>query len=214
AKDYSADQDIHSSDRIRLVSELRTSIDDRHLALYYQPQIDTRSGQPVAVEALLRWNHADGRRLLPDEFLPLAENSDLIERITHWVLNAALRDCRSCRDMGISLGMSVNIAPRSLRTETFPDLVKNLIAEYGMPPENLTLEITESSILVDTERVFTTLKQLRDIGVGISIDDFGTGYSSLTHLRRLPVTEIKTDRSFLRELIGHKHDAAIVRSAV
>src|SRR5690606_20655038 len=84
AKEYSADQDIHSPDRIRLVSELRTSIDDRHLALYYQPQIDTRSGQPVAVEALLRWNHADGRRLLPDEFLPLAENSDLIERITHW----------------------------------------------------------------------------------------------------------------------------------
>lgn len=213
-KEYSADQDIHSPARIRLVSELRTSIDDRHLVLYYQPQIDTRSGEPVAVEALLRWNHADGRRLLPDEFLPLAENSDLIDRITHWVLNAALRDCRSCRDMGISPAMSVNIAPRSLRTETFPDLVKNLIAEYGMPPENLTLEITESSVLVDTEKVISTLKQLRDIGVGISIDDFGTGYSSLTHLRRLPVTEIKIDRSFLRELLTNKHDIAIVRSAI
>lgn len=213
-KTYSAEQDIHSPDRIRLVSELRTNIDDRHLVLYYQPQIDTQSGEPVAVEGLLRWNHADGRRLLPDEFLPLAESSDLIERITHWVLNAALRDCRSCRDMGIGLGVSVNVAPRSLRTETFPDLIKSLLAEYSMPPEKLTLEITESSILVDTERVISTLKQLRDVGVGISIDDFGTGYSSFTHLRRLPVTEIKIDRSFLRELLTNRHDAAIVRSTI
>lgn len=211
---YTAEQDIHSPARIRLITELRGSIDDQHLALHYQPQIGILNGKVGRVEALLRWNHADGRRLLPDEFLPLAESSDLIHRISRWVLDTALRDCREWHDAKLELGVAVNLSPRSLRDEELPDLVGRMLDEYSLAPDKLTLEITESSILGDPELAAGTLERLRAIGVGLSIDDFGTGYSSLTHLKRLPFTEIKIDRSFTREILVNEHDAAIVRSTI
>ncbi|MGA7297875.1 MAG: EAL domain-containing protein [Rhodanobacteraceae bacterium] len=211
---YSAEQDKHSPERIHLVAELRNSISEQRLVLYYQPEIDLASGHVARVEALLRWNHPDGRLLMPDEFLPLVESSDVIDRISRWVLNRAMNDCRAWHDSGIEMGVSVNISPRNLRDSHLPEFILHTLKELGLAPEQLTLEITESGILSDALIATGILKRLREIGIGLSIDDFGTGYSSLMHLKHLPFTELKIDRSFTSDMLSNEHDAAIVRSTV
>ncbi|HEX6930450.1 MAG TPA: EAL domain-containing protein, partial [Gammaproteobacteria bacterium] len=214
ARTYHVEQDVHSPARIRLVNELRNNVDDQHLVLHYQPQISIADGRVTCVEALLRWKHPDGRQLLPDEFLPLAEASDLIDRITCQVLRSAMRDCRDWQDAGHAIGVSVNLSPRNLRNEKLPAIVTEMLDEYGVPAALLTLEITESGVLGEAVLSAGVFERLREIGVGISIDDFGTGYSSLMHLKQLPFTELKIDRSFTREMLLNDHDAAIVRSTI
>ena len=211
---YDSQQDVHSPARIQLITELRSSIDDRHLTLHYQPEIEVSTGRVASVEALLRWNRADGSRLLPDEFLPLAESSEIIDRISHWVLNAAIRDCREWRDAGFTAGVSVNLSPYNLRDNQLPEFIAQTLATHGLPPGELTLEITESGVLGDALLAAGIFQRLRGIGVGLSIDDFGTGYSSLVHLKHLPFTELKIDRSFTKEMLSNEHDAAIVRSTI
>ena len=211
---YDPQLDVHSPARIQLVAELRSSIDDQHLILHYQPQIDIATGKTVRVEGLLRWNRPDGSRLLPDEFLPLVESSEMNDRILRWVLSRALRDCREWQDAGLAAGVSVNLSPHNLRDRQLADAVAGALRNYGVAPELLTIEITESGILGDAALAVHTCQRLRDIGVGLSIDDFGTGYSSLVHLKHLPFTELKIDRSFINELLANEHDAAIVRSII
>ena len=211
---YDPRQDEHSPGRIRLVNELRTSIDDRHLELHYQPVIDLRSGRVVRVEALLRWNHPERGRLLPDEFLPLVASSDLIDRIARWVLHTAIRDCSEWERSGMEIGVSVNLSPHNLRDRNLPEHVERMLADARLAPRRLTIEMTESGMLEQSMLETGVFARLRGIGVGLSIDDFGTGYSSLMHLKHLPFTELKVDRSFTGELVHNEHDAAIVRSTI
>jgi len=211
---YDSQQDAHSPARIKLITELRGSVDDRHLALHYQPEIDLVSGEVVRVEALLRWKHPDRGLLLPDEFLPLAESSEVIDRIARWVLKTAIRDCRAWHDSGINVGVSVNLSPHNLRDSKLPQHIEQTLRDVGLDASQLTIEITESGILGDTLFAAGIFTRLRAIGVGLSIDDFGTGYSSLVHLKHLPFTELKVDRSFTSEMMINEHDAAIVRSTI
>jgi len=213
-KTYDSQQDSHSPARIQLGNELRANIDDQHMVLHYQPEIAIESGKPVRVEALLRWQHQDGRLLLPDEFLPLAEAGDLMDRIARWVLNAAIRDCREWQDAGMAVGVSVNLSPRNLVDNQLPGFIAEVLARHALPPGELTIEITEKGILGDAVMAAGVFQRLREIGVGLSIDDFGTGYSSLVHLKHLPFTELKVDRSFTSELLSNEHDAAIVRTTI
>jgi len=211
---YDSQQDAHSPARIKLINELRNSINDAHLALHYQPEIDMATGKFARVEALLRWNHPDRGRLLPDEFLPLIATSDLIDRIAHWVLETAIRDCREWQDSGLDIGVSVNVSPHNLRDNQLPDFIAQTLATCGLAAQRLTIEITESGILDQATLATGTFQRLRAIGVGLSIDDFGTGYSSLMNLKHLPFTELKVDRSFTSEMLANEHDAAIVRSTI
>ena len=211
---YDTQQDAHSPARIRLINELRGSIDDAHLALHYQPEIELASGRVARAEALLRWNHPERGRLLPDEFLPLIAQNELIDRIARWVLQTAIRDCREWADTGLDIGVSVNLSPHNLRDVHLPEFIGRALSHAGLPPSRLTIEITESGILEQQTLATGTFQRLRDIGVGLSIDDFGTGYSSLAHLRHLPFTELKIDRSFTNEMLANEHDAAIVRSTI
>ncbi len=211
---YNSEQDVHSPARLQLVTELRSSIDDRHMTLHYQPEIDIADGRVARVEALLRWNRADGSRLLPDEFLPLIETSDTIDRIARWVVDKAIRDCREWQAAGMSAGVSVNFSPHNLRDPHLADAIQSALSRHGLAPRHLTMEITESGILSEAALATGTFQRLREIGVSLSIDDFGTGYSSLAHLRHLPFTELKIDRSFTNEMLANEHDAAIVRSTI
>ena len=211
---YDSQQDLHSPARIQLITELRDSIDDQHLVLHYQPQIEIATGRVARVEALLRWKRADGNLLLPGEFLPLVEASEVNDRIARWVIEAALRDCRECGGVEMGIGVSVNLSPHNLRDPQLPEVLAELLQRYAFPPQNLTVEITESGILGGALLAAGIFQRLRSIGVGLSIDDFGTGYSSLVHLKHLPFTELKVDRSFTHEMLVNPHDAAIVRSTI
>jgi diguanylate cyclase (GGDEF)-like protein/PAS domain S-box-containing protein len=211
---YDPSQDVHSPARMQLVNELRSSIDDEHLILHYQPEIDIASGRAVRVEALLRWNRADGTQLLPDEFLPLVAASETIDRISRWVLDKAIRDCREWQEAGLEVGVSVNLSAHNLRDRQLPAFIDSTLRRRGLAASDLTVEITESGILSDAVLATGTFRTLRDIGVGLSIDDFGTGYSSLVHLKHLPFTELKIDRTFTDEMLTSEDDAAIVRSTI
>jgi len=211
---YEPRHDVHSPARMQLVNELRCSIDDAHLTLHYQPEIDLATGRVVRMEALLRWNRADGSQLLPDEFLPLVAASETIDRISRWVLDAAIRDCCEWQDVGADVGVSVNVSPHNLRDDQLATIVDGALRRHGLAARLLTIEITESGVLGDAVMAAGTFQALREIGVGLSIDDFGTGYSSLVHLKHLPFTELKIDRTFTNELLANEHDAAIVRSTI
>jgi diguanylate cyclase (GGDEF)-like protein len=211
---YDPQRDEHSPARLQLVSELRDSLDDEHLSLHFQPEIEVVSGRRVRLEALLRWKRPGGALLLPGDFLPLVETSDMIDRIFRWVLNAAVRECCRWRKAGSDVGVSINLATHNLRDSQLPDQVARALSAHGLAPQHLTIEITESGIMGDATHAAGVCRRLRDIGVGLSIDDFGTGYSSLVHLKHLPFTEIKIDRSFTREMLSNEHDAAIVRSII
>jgi diguanylate cyclase (GGDEF)-like protein/PAS domain S-box-containing protein len=211
---YDPRQDVHSPARMQLVNELRSSIDNEHLVLHYQPEIDIGSGRAVRVEALLRWKRADGSQLLPDEFLPLVAASETSDRIARWVIETAIRDCREWQAHGHEVGVSVNLQPHNLRDRQLPAFIDDALRRNALAAHQLTIEMTESGILSDAVMATGTFASLREIGVGLSIDDFGTGYSSLVHLKHLPFTELKIDRTFTDELLTNEEDAAIVRSTI
>jgi len=213
-RSYDPGMDRHSPARMQLIADLRAGLDERHLVLHYQPEVAIRDGSVVRVEALLRWRREDGALLPPREFLPLVESSELMDRITRFVIDKALRDCRAWREAGLMPGVSVNLAPRNLRDPALPVAVAEALIRHGLPAEALTLEVTESGVFGDATLASEVCAALREIGVGLSVDDFGTGYSSLMHLKHLPFTEIKVDRVFTAGMISNEHDAAIVRSVI
>jgi diguanylate cyclase (GGDEF)-like protein len=213
---YDARQDVHSPARMQLVNELRGSIDDEHLSLHYQPEISIATGRAVRVEALLRWKRVDGSELLPDEFLPLVASSETIDRISRWVLNKAIGDCREWQSLDPGVGVSVNLSPHNLRDKQLAAWIDTTLRTHNLAPRHLTIEITESGILGDAVMATGTFQALREIGVGLSIDDFGTGYSSLVHLKHLPFTELKIDAAIVRSTIdlGHELGRCIVAEGV
>lgn len=213
-RSYNQGMDQHSPARMQLIAELRAGIDERHLVLHYQPEISLEDGAVAKVEALLRWRREDGSLLAPGEFLPLIESSELMDRITRLVIDAAVRDCAGWRAKGFTPGVAVNLAPRNLRDPRLPPDVTLILARHGLPAEALTLEVTESGVLGDATVAAQVCGALRERGIGLSVDDFGTGYSSLMHLKHLPFTELKIDRAFTLGLMRNVHDAAIVRSII
>ena len=211
---YTADQDQHSPMRLAMVSELRRAIERNELSLYFQPKVNLRTGKVSCVEALVRWQHPKHGMLSPDLFVPIAEQTGLIRPLSQWVLNAALRQCSRWRQSGLDISVAVNLSMRNLHEPEIADMIRKLLSRWGVPPSCLTIEVTESSLMADAARAMDVLKRLREMGVAVSIDDFGTGYSSLAYLKRLPVLELKLDKSFVAHMASDANDAAIVRSTV
>ncbi|WP_439862129.1 EAL domain-containing protein [Pseudomonas sp. MBLB4136] len=207
---YTQDLNQRVNERVTLRNELQKAIEAEAFQLYYQPQIDGRSGRVVGYEALLRWQHSELGFISPAQFVPVAEDTGQIIPLSEWVLSTACRQARALLDKGWSgCVMAVNISPIQFQRSGFVDTVRAVLEETGLPPELLELELTESVLLDNAERAIFVLHALKDLGVSLAIDDFGTGFSSLNYLKRLPIDKIKIDRSFVQEVISDSTDAAI-----
>jgi diguanylate cyclase (GGDEF)-like protein len=211
---YEAADDGHSRGRLALVGELRRALERGELVVHYQPKADVVSGEMRGVEALVRWSHPERGMLAPDEFIPLAEQTGLIGALTRWVVDDALRQVAAWRAEGMNLSVAVNLSARTLLDPSLPEQVRGILRRHGLEGPALELEITESSLMADPARAREILGRLRDLGVRLAIDDFGVGHSSLAYLGRLPVDDIKVDRSFVLGMEEDEHDATIVRSTI
>ena len=211
---YAPELDHHSAARLTLASQLRRAIENRELAVYFQPKADFDSGKITSVEALVRWEHPDHGPLQPDQFIPLAEQTGLIHSLTMFVLDAALEQCRAWREQGLNLAVAVNITGRDLLDQRFAEEVKDLLRKWDVMPSRLELEITENTVLTDPVRARTVLMTLNELGVRLAIDDFGCGNSSLGYLKRLPIDVLKIDKSFVLQMHDNEDDAVIVRSTI
>jgi EAL domain-containing protein (putative c-di-GMP-specific phosphodiesterase class I) len=206
--------DHYTTERLAMVAKLKSAIDHHEVLVEYQPIIDVESGDVVAVECLARWHHPDHGWVSPDVFIPIAEHTGLIRPLTDRVIETAARQCRAWRAEGVPLRISVNVSARSLLDPDFPDQVERALAAEGIPPGMLTIEVTESSIMVDASRTIATLNRLAGLGVGLSVDDYGTGYSSLSYLKNLPVDELKIDRTFVAGMAHDRRDRVIVENTI
>ncbi|TML92045.1 MAG: EAL domain-containing protein [Actinobacteria bacterium] len=211
---YDMNRDQSSVGRTAMAGELRRALDGRELIVHYQPKVELATGRVIGAEALVRWQHPRHGLVLPDKFVPVAEQTGLIDALSRYVLAAALGECRRWREAGFDMGVAVNLSTRNLVDVSLPDDVRLLLAEAEIAPASLDLEITESALLADPLRAADVVRRLSALGVRIAIDDFGTGYSSLAHLRRLLVSEIKIDKSFVTTMAANADDAIIVRSTI
>ena len=211
---YEPEQDTRDIKRITLVGELRQALADGDLQVHVQPQARFDDGRVVSVEALVRWPHAELGMVPPDDFIPVAERSGLIAPLTTFVLDASLAAVAGWRASGHDLSIAVNLSTRSLLDVDLVEDVRRLLRRHGLPGAALTLEITEGGVMADPARAVALLLELRQLGVRLSVDDFGTGYSSLSYLKRLPVQEVKIDKSFVLSLRADRDDQAIARSIV
>jgi len=209
---YVAARDLHSRDRLALLGDLRHAIGRRELELHYQPKVDLQSGEVDGVEALVRWRHPERGLLGPMEFIPLAERTTLMRPLTLYVLETALAQSRRWRDTGVDLSVAVNLAVPNLLDMRLPGDVRELLDVWDVPAARLNLEVTENVILADPARVIVVLEALKQVGVRLSLDDFGTGSSTLSFLKRLPVDELKIDKSFVMAMEHSAPDEVIVRS--
>ncbi len=211
---YDAQNDIFTRRRLSLMSELRQGLERNELQLYYQPLIDLASDRATHVEALVRWQHPTNGFLPPDDFIPLAEQSGNIQRLTAWCLERAIEQCSAWRQAGIALTVAVNLSARDLPNRRLPGLIAELLHRNDAQPHWLTLEITESALMQEPEQALQVLRSLKDMGMRLAIDDFGTGYSSMAYLKKLPVDELKIDKSFVLGLASSAEDEIIVRSII
>jgi EAL domain-containing protein (putative c-di-GMP-specific phosphodiesterase class I)/GGDEF domain-containing protein len=196
------------------MGELRQAIAAGELFLLFQPKIDLQTGFVSGLEALTRWQHPTFGLISPDEFIPVAERTGLIIPLTLWVLHQCLLQCREWQMMGFEVNVSANLSMWNLEAQELPEQIEGLLSRVGVVPERLELEITESAIMVDPQRVMQTLMRIKDLGVRFTIDDFGTGYSSLAYLKRLPVSGMKIDKSFVLNVETDRDNAVIVRSII
>ena len=211
---YTPEYNRHNPERLGLMAELRDAIEHDQLLLHFQPKVDLATGRIVGTEALVRWQHPRHGLLAPDKFIAAAEQTGLIGPLTRWVLIDALRHCQAASREGIRLRVSVNLSARSLHDPHLPETIEDVLKTTGAEPHQLTLEITESAIVLDPKRAKGVLARLSSMGAWLSIDDFGTGYTSLASIKRLPVNEIKIDKSFIIGMLADKKDAMIVRSVI
>lgn len=207
---YESKRDSNTPDRLGLLGDLRRALDAGEVELHYQPKVRF-DGQVAGLEALVRWVHPERGRVPPDEFIAIAESSGLMPHLTEYVLETALAQVARWRAQGLNVPVAVNVSPRDVHTPGFAGAVAARLARHGVPAGALQLEITEHVLLEDPQRAADTMAGLTGHGVKMSLDDFGTGYSSLVHLRRLPVSELKIDRSFVARLAVDAEDAEIVR---
>jgi diguanylate cyclase (GGDEF)-like protein len=211
---YAPEQERTTLSDLSLKSELREAIQQNQLVLHYQPKIDHRTRLVAGLEALVRWNHPQRGFLSPDKFVPLAEEEGLIGALTNWVLETSLAELAGLHAQGWRLGMAVNLSARSLHDMNLPAAISAALEQSGVSAADLTLEITESAVMANPSDGLAILTELDRIGVTLAIDDFGTGHSSLAYLKRLPVDELKIDKSFVMDMEADDHDAVIVRSTI
>ena len=211
---YDAGSDTSSLSRTTLLNELRRALDQGELELYYQPRTRMCDGKVRSVEALVRWHHHTRGLVLPDEFVPVAEQTGLISTLTTYVIAAALAQVRVWLDEGRDLSVSVNLSARNLMDPALPDLVASLLAKSGVDASRLEVEVTETSAMTDPVRAVAVLGGLAGLGVAVAVDDYGTGYSSLSYLRSLPIGTLKIDRSFVTRMLHDEGNAVIVSSTI
>jgi len=212
---FSEHMNIEAVERFSLESSLRTSIDKEDFQLYYQPQCDSATGKMIGVEALIRWVHPERGMLLPDTFIPIAEESGLIIPMGNWVLKTACEQNRDWQRAGFPpIYVTVNISGAQFKQKNFAESIAHTLLDTDLEPHYLELELTESILMEPTELTFKTLNELKATGVRLAIDDFGKGYSSLGYLKRLPIDTLKIDRSFVRDIISNADDRAIIRSII
>ena len=212
---YAEEMNRNASERLDIETRLRHALARNEFELHYQPQLAIQGRQVLGVEALLRWNPADGRSVPPARFIPIAEETGMIIAIGEWVLRTACRQVKTWIDAGIPpLRVAVNVSARQLRKQDFPDLVVSALADSGLPAQLLEIEITESAVMEEPEEARLILEKLKTMGVTLAIDDFGTGYSSLAYLKLFPIDNLKIDRSFVTDIGRHTDDAAIAISTI
>ena len=206
-----------SRQRLNLLDNLRKALDRPHeLRLVYQPKIDVATGQINGVEALLRWDHPDMGLVMPGDFIPIAEQSDLMVPLGDWVINEATRQARVWEeeDADKALRIAINVSPRQFKNGDLVEKIADALERSGLDASKLEVELTEGTLIEDTEQAMRTIERLKEMGVRISIDDFGTGYSSLSYLKRLPIDTLKIDRSFVADITEDRGDAAISEAIV
>jgi len=211
---YVRERDGNTRERLQMIGELRIAIAERRLVLHYQPMLDLRTGAVASVEALVRWPHPERGLVPPGDFVPLAERTGLIGPLTRFVLDEALRQAAAWRAEGLRMPVAVNVSATNLLAAGWTEEVLAALERHGLAPESLALELTEGVLMADPERSREVFTALAAAGVRVSLDDFGTGYSSLADLRRLPVHELKIDRTFVRDVLNDPADAAVVRTLV
>ena len=212
---FTSDMNAQAVERLNLENTLRTALDRKELFLMYQPQMDIASRKITGIEALLRWQHPKMGLVPPDEFIRTAENSGLIVPIGEWVLRTACSQARKWQDEGLTaVSVAVNVSAVQFRREGFSELIRQVLFETGLAAQYLELEVTESLLLSSADVTLSVLQELKNMGLSLAIDDFGTGYSSLSYLKRFPVSKLKIDRSFVRDVALNPDDAAITTAII
>ena len=211
---YNAEAEGNRARRLGLTGELRRAIEDDQLSLSFQPKVDAREGTLAGVEALLRWYHPEHGLIAPEDFVPGAEHTGLIRPLTLWVVNAVLRAQRAWREAGLEINVAVNLSVKSLHDPELVNVLRLLFERWQTSASCLTLELTESALMADPDTAMMVLKRVADLGCRLSLDDFGTGYSSLAYLQRLPIDELKIDRSFVAAMTEDDNAAVVVRSVI
>lgn len=211
---YSAEVDNHSPERLMLMNDLRSAIENDQLVIYFQPKIDIQQHKHIGYEALLRWEHPQRGLVPPDDFIPYAEMTDLIHPLTLWVLENSLIQSEKWSKQGLIHHLSINLSARNLLDDGLPNQLAVLLNTYNVEPSSIELEITESALMTDPENALNNLKQLHGLGVQISIDDFGTGFSSLSYLRQMPIHKLKIDKTFVLDMDSNHGDHVIVESTI
>ena len=211
---WNDDYDVYSRERLVLMNDLRRAVDQDELTLLYQPKVSLNRIGELDAEALVRWQHPARGLVTPNEFIPFAEETGYIWAITQWVLAHAIAQCAQWRRDGLPMNISINISAHDLMDAELPDRFVALLERHGCAAEWITLEITESAVLDDPGHGIKSLERLSTLGCKLAIDDYGTGYSSLAYLRRLPVRELKLDKSFVMGMMSDTSDALIVRSTI
>lgn len=211
---YHSGLDVANEENLSLGSEIRAAVEQNQLSFYVQPKIDFVTGKLQAVEALVRWNHPERGLIFPDMFIPFAEQTGHINKISYWMLSEAAKYAAIWKSEGLDIALAVNLSARDLIDIELPNKLKEILKKNSLLAHSLSLEITESSIMEDPTRALDTVNRIAKMGIQLSIDDFGTGYSSLSYLKRLPVSELKIDRSFVMNLEHDQDDVAIVKSTI
>lgn len=211
---YSEELDRHNGSRVTMMGELRHAIENDELVLHYQPKISLKTNRIVGAEALVRWQHPEIGFIFPDEFIPLAERTGLISPLSEWILNKALSQAQKWHEQNLKLGISVNLSPPTLLDTALPDIFIGMLSLYEVPPEYITLEVTEGSMIKNPKLTMEILNMLAEMNIKVSIDDFGTGYSSMAYLKGLPASEVKIDKSFVMDMMNNESDAVIVKSII
>ncbi len=211
---YDDELDRHNPQRLTLVGQVRPALEANEFAMYYQPKVRLADGRVAGAEALIRWEHPSLGMVMPDDFIPLVEKTVLLRPLTSYVMEHVLKQWRAWADEGIRIPVSINISTRSLLDQELPAEAAAHLSRWDVPPAFLRMELTESFLMADSGRSAAVLDGLSDVGIGLSVDDFGTGYSSLSYLKRLPIEEIKIDRSFVMQMHVDANDFMIVRATV
>ncbi|MFQ5684603.1 MAG: putative bifunctional diguanylate cyclase/phosphodiesterase [Candidatus Binatia bacterium] len=211
---YCTEQEQNNHNQLLLTGDLRRALVEDQLFLLYQPKLDLRTGRVSGVEALARWQHPQYGIIPPDQFIPVAEQTGLIMPFTLWVLHEALRQCHAWNQAGLNIKVATNLSMWNLQARELPDQIAGLLKSCEVSPDQLELEITESSIMANPARTMENLTSMSHMGLQISIDDFGTGHSSMAYLKKLPVHEIKIDQSFVMNMAVDKDDVVIVRAMI